>query len=73
MNKETKHIVDMIYEQGKLKYRTRFQVDKAEGDEAGLDTEDVDVAVWGALQSVTEETSVEDNMFVARPRVQHGQ
>ena len=36
------------------------------------DTGDVDVAVWGALQSVTEETSVEDNMFVARPRVQHG-
>ena len=69
MNKETKHIVDMIDE---VKYRKRFQEEIAEGDEAGLDTEDVDVAVWGALQSVTEETSVEDNMFVARPRVQHG-
>ena len=72
MNKETKHIVDMIDEQRKVKYRTRFQEKMAEGDEAGLDTGDVDVAVWGALQSVTEETSVEDNMFVARPRVQHG-
>ena len=55
-----------------MKYQTRFRGDKAEGEETGLDTEDVDVAVWGALQSVTEETSVEDNMFVARPRVQHG-
>ena len=26
----------------------------------------------GALQSVTEEASVEDNTHVARPRVQHG-
>ena len=49
MNKETKHIVDMIDE---VKYRKRFQEEKAEGDEAGLDTEDVDVAVWGALQYV---------------------
>ena len=69
MNKETKHIVDMIDE---VKYRKRFQEEKAEGDEAGLDTGDVDVAVWVHYNPVTEETSVEDNMFVARPRVQHG-
>ena len=50
MNKETKHIVDMIDE---VKYRKRFQEEKAEGDEAGLDTEDVDVAAWrAALQPV---------------------
>ena len=60
MNKETKHIVDMIDEG---KYRTRFQEKMAEGDEAGLDTGDVDVAVWVHYNPVTEETSVEDNMI----------
>ena len=54
--------------------RPQGDLGEAEGvGAADLGTGDVDVAVRGALRSVTEEANVGDNLLGARPRVQHGQ